>query len=372
MDEHPEGLAQDQVPEPEDNRFVLLRWWDQLTRSWRERRASRPVPITPSYSEIVRWVTLLGRPDDPSHAQALDELVVMGRPAVPTLIEALQSETWIQAFRATEALGLIGDRRAVGPLVRLLNHPNSNVRWGAAEALGRIQSRRGRGTLRRLAQEDDNRTSWGETVAEASERALASIDRTWISQLLNLVQILFYLALCAAVVFAAFWFIRDRWEHRPVVTPTSEPTTTPTPAPSATPTVTPLPVFEPIPAVVVGNRANVRDQPASDTLIGVLHSGDEILIYGGRIDDQGAWWYLVRLIKVNNPATDSALLIGGTYGWVFGDLVSGVESPDVAPTVAAVETIRAGAATPTPLGSSQEMPTPGPTSVITTTATPSP
>ncbi len=372
MEERPEGLDEttEAAPPAEESRFVLLRWWDRLVGFWRERSARRPAPVVASYAEIVRWVALLGRPEDPAHAQALDELVVLGRPAVPALIEALESDTWIQSFRAAEALGLIGDRRAVRHLTRLLRHPNSNVRWGAAEALGRIGSLRGRGTLRRLAQEDDNRTTWGETVAEACERALASIERTWPAQILNVVQILFYLALCAAVVYAAFWFIRDRWENRPVVTPTAEPTVTLTPTPSATPTVTPVPAFEPQPAVVVGSRANVRDRPVDGALIGVLHSGDEILVYGGQVDSEGGWWYFVRLTRVNNPATDSVVLIGGTYGWIYGDLVAGVDTPGLAPTVGAIETIRASAATPTPLGSSLEMPTPEPTVPVTTTATP--
>jgi len=117
--------------------------------------------------------------------------------------------------------------------------------------------------------------------------------------------------------------------------------------------------------------ANVRDRPdsATGTRIGVLHYGDEVLIYGGRMDPEGTWWYLIRLSKVNNPATQSDVLEGGAYAWIHSSLVAGVASPEMAPTMAALETMRAGVATPTPLGSSLELATPTP--LITTTLAPS-
>jgi len=332
-----------------------------------ERRARRPAPPPPGEEEIARRIVLLGRPEDPAHGRALDELVVFGRPAVPALIEALYSDTWVQAFRAAQALGLIGDRRAVKHLKRLLSHPNSNVRWGAAEALGHIRSRWARPALRRLL-DDENRTSWGETVGEAAERAIASIDQTWVSRLINAFGVLFYLALCIAVVYGTFWVVR--WKFIPPPAPTSAPTptvTVPTQTPPPTPTPTPVPPFVPIPAVVNGT-AHVRQWP-NGPLIGDLHDGDEILIYAGRLVE-GEWWYLIRLTKVHNPATTSELLLEGRYGWVWSVPVVGVEAPSVLPTVAVIETQRALEATPTEIGDALELPTPTPPP--TATVTPSP
>lgn len=366
---------------------VLRRWWNRLGAAWtgwqarlsrwvegkkarrpkKERQARRPVPPPPSEEEIARWVILLGRPEDPAHGRALDELVVIGRPAVPALIEALYSDHWVQAFRAGQALGLIGDLRAVKHLRRLLNHPNSNVRWGAAEALGRIRSRWARPALRRLL-DDESRTSWGETVGEAAERAIASIDQTWVSRLVNAFGVLFYLALCVAVVYFAFRVVRQEFSHPPE--PTTEPSPTvvvPTETPPPTPTSTPVPLFVPIPATINGT-AHVRQWP-NGPLIGDLHEGDEILIYAGRLVE-GEWWYLIRLTKVNHPATTSELLLEGRYGWVWSVPVAGVEAPSVLPTVAVIETQRALEATPTEIGNSLELPTPTPS--ITATVTPTP
>ncbi len=381
MEEYP-GSERPIRPGGEKERFILLRWADRVVQfvrglggrfqGWRAPRPPRSRQAVPEASEeeIARWVALLARPEDPQHGRALDELVVIGRPAVPMLIEALQSDTWIQPFRACEALGLIGDLRAVRHLKRLLNHPNSNVRWGAAEALGRIRSRWARGALHRAAQEDENRTSWGETVAEAAQRAVASIDDTWISRFIHVLQILFWLTLIVLLIYGAFFFIRQLLEQRVEMTPTPTPTATATATATATPTATPLPTFVPIDGTISGDVANVRDRPdlATDNLIGVLHYGDEILIYGGRMDAEGTWWYLIRLAKINNPATQSEVLEGGAYGWIHGSLVAGVVSPELAPTVAAVETMRAGVATPTPLGRSLDLPTPTP--LVTGTVAP--
>lgn len=367
---------------------VLRRWWNRLGAAWTqwrarlarwveekrarrmergERRTRRPVPPPPSEEEIARWVVLLGRPEDPAHGRALDELVVLGRPAVPALIEALYSDNWVQAFRAGQALGLIGDLRAVRHLKRLLNHPNSNVRWGAAEALGRIRSRWARPALRRLL-DDESRTSWGETVGEAAERAIASIDQTWVSRLVNAFGVLFYLALCVAVVYFAFQVVRQEFSRPPE--PTAEPSSTPivpTATPLPTPTPTPVPLFVPIPATINGT-AHVRQWP-NGPLIGDLHEGDEILIYAGRLVE-GEWWYLIRLTKVNHPATTSEPLLKGHYGWVWSVPVAGVEAPSILPTVAVVETQRALEATPTEIGNALELPPPTPS--ITATVTPTP
>ena len=360
-----------QLPSQLPFRLPFGQWWKSLVEAWKRWRASRPKPPVVDEEEIARWITLLSHPNDPEHTRAMDELVVIGRPAIPALIEALRSETWIQVFRASEALGLIGTRRAVRRLLRLLNHPNGNVRWGAAEALGRIRVRWSRGRLHRAANDDESRTSWGETVAEAAERAVAEIDRTWFSRLISVFQVLLLLAACIAIVYFTAGIIQEELGRRasrtpvPTIAPTVNPTRTIVPSP----TRTPLPEFAPIAGTITGQEANVRDMPGGD-LIGVLHYGDEILIYGGTVDDTGAWWYLIRLTQIHSPATASEVLEAGSYGWLHASLVAGVEDVQVAPTVGAIETMRAGLATPTPIGNALELATPTPPLTATATMTP--
>ena len=362
-------------------RFSLRRWWMEHVRPRRGTDTpgahSSPAEETDSgqiEAEAAQWVELLGQPEDPGHKKALGILTAIGRPAVPALIAALESENWVQVFRACEALGLIRDRHAVRPLTRALYHSNSNVRWGAAEALGRMRSRRPRGRLHRIAQEDDTRTSWGEPVAEAAERALESIDQTLLSRLISALEILGLLALCAAILFGTIRFVRAQIASRPQRTPTATPTTTPTLAPSPLPTATPLPEFPPIRGVITNQIANVRDLPdaTAGTIIGALHQDDEIWIHGGRLGEDGVWWYMVTLAKINNPETmaTSDLLQQGAYGWIYSSLVAGAENLQVKPTVAAIETMRAAEATPTPLGT--PIPLPTATSTVTPTATLSP
>ena len=46
------------------------------------------------------------------------ELVEIGEPAVEPLINALEDENWRARWRAADALGKIGEARAIEPLIR--------------------------------------------------------------------------------------------------------------------------------------------------------------------------------------------------------------------------------------------------------------
>lgn len=58
------------------------------------------------------------------------------------LVKALTSEYRYIPWQAAEALGRIGDDRAIQPLHQALEHRYSQVREAAKEALDRIQARR--------------------------------------------------------------------------------------------------------------------------------------------------------------------------------------------------------------------------------------
>lgn len=65
------------------------------------------------------------------------ELVEIGKPAVQLLIHALEDENWRARWRAANALGKIGDARAVEPLIQRLSDCLP-VQIRAAVALGKI------------------------------------------------------------------------------------------------------------------------------------------------------------------------------------------------------------------------------------------
>jgi len=70
---------------------------------------------------------------------AEDALHKIGEPAVEPLIILLNDADSRVRFSATWALGAIGDRRAVKPLRKALNDTNEGVSEGAAQALYKIQ-----------------------------------------------------------------------------------------------------------------------------------------------------------------------------------------------------------------------------------------
>jgi HEAT repeat protein len=69
---------------------------------------------------------------------AMQALVDLGTPAVDPLLSLLSDHHWVIRYRAAEALGLIGDPRAIRPLVHLLSDEKDHVRYMAAKGLGRI------------------------------------------------------------------------------------------------------------------------------------------------------------------------------------------------------------------------------------------
>ncbi len=75
---------------------------------------------------------------DDRYIYSLGALAAIGEPAVEALIEALDNPNTRVRLGAANALGEIGDVRAVGPLIRLLNDRSGHVRREAAKSLRRI------------------------------------------------------------------------------------------------------------------------------------------------------------------------------------------------------------------------------------------
>jgi HEAT repeat protein len=80
-------------------------------------------------------------------AQALQALVAIGKPALKDLINLLNDPDWKVRYRAAEALGMIGDEKAVNPLIRILSDNKDHVRYIAAKSLGMLRAQVARDPL---------------------------------------------------------------------------------------------------------------------------------------------------------------------------------------------------------------------------------
>ncbi|MGQ9612939.1 MAG: HEAT repeat domain-containing protein [Chloroflexus sp.] len=287
-----------------------------------------------SRAEVNELITALGDANHPRHAEAVDALVALGATVVPALCAVLDPDRpWLTVYRATEALAQIGDGRATGPLIKVLKHPNANVRWGAVRALTQVGDVRTLFALRDVARSDQGRTTWGESVAGAAQSALELLNRRSIwAQSLELVKlagvsVIFLLSM--ALAFGVIGTLRNELDQfgRYVPGQTELPTLVlPTPRPTATPR-RPTPASQPttLPAtqVITGTAlqvANVRPLPGTNNQpIGRINAGDEIIFLARTANDQ---WYLIRLGEQRSPDSFIANPDGSGTGWVNRALVS--------------------------------------------------
>ena len=83
-------------------------------------------------------VEALGDRNPGVRRRASKALAKIGKGAVNALLVTLENHDWELRRRAAEVLGIIGDPRAVQPLVAALGDQDIGVRWQAIRALGRI------------------------------------------------------------------------------------------------------------------------------------------------------------------------------------------------------------------------------------------
>ncbi|MCU0493911.1 MAG: SH3 domain-containing protein [Chloroflexaceae bacterium] len=296
----------------------------------------RPHPrhgAMPSRERLTSLLEALGDTTHPDHSGAVDELVEIGAGVVPQLNDVVtnQRSNWLAVYRATDALGRIGDGRATGALIQALQHANSNVRWNAVRALTLVGDVRALLELRKVAQHDHGKTSWGESVGGAAQSALDQIrTRSVWGQSLELVKtavssVLMILALILA--FSAVSTLRneldtigrgspDTLAAAPQTRPT-QPAQAATAAPTVAPTVQPTAAPEAIGSVLQG--ANVRPLPnTSNDPIGRLSQGDEIIFLARSADGQ---WYRVRLGNRRSDVSNIRNPDGSGTGWVSAGLV---------------------------------------------------
>jgi len=74
----------------------------------------------------------------PDIIQLIADLEKKGQPAVEYLLLALKDEDKRVRIAAAHALGEIGDRRSVGPLIFMLEDEDRDIRFVSASILGKI------------------------------------------------------------------------------------------------------------------------------------------------------------------------------------------------------------------------------------------
>ncbi len=107
---------------------------------------------------VVGYVEALDSPDLDVRRDAAEALGRLGnKRAVEPLIKALGDPNFCVREHAAEALGRLGDKRAVEPLIKALGDPDSYVRRDATEALGRLGDKRAvEPLINRLSDSDSN------------------------------------------------------------------------------------------------------------------------------------------------------------------------------------------------------------------------
>ncbi len=325
------------------------------------RHAAADIATSALRERVGTLVIALGDPDHPLHQRAVDDLIVIGEPAVQPLIDALKPQRpWLTAYRATEALGQIGDGRAAGPLLESLRHPNSNVRWSAVRALTMVGDARALLELRRVARDDRGKTSWGESVAGAAQSALdqmqsrnlilrgADLAKTAVACVVMLIALTFAwnvfnelrtelgrVGRAALLIEAAAPLVVRTALPVPTIRPTvlrpttlAQPTSGPALAPTSVVTATVL------------ATGNVRSLPSrqADNVIGGVSEGDQIRVLATTPDRQ---WYRISLGERRAPGSKIESPDGS--GWVNRSLilepqasipVEQVDLPTPAPTPA--------------------------------------
>ena len=82
---------------------------------------------------------------------------VDGRPEVERLIANLKDNDWLVRREAAEALGKLGDKRAVTPLIACLTDADSSVRFNVVEALGKLGDKQAVEPLIACLKDEDER-----------------------------------------------------------------------------------------------------------------------------------------------------------------------------------------------------------------------
>jgi hypothetical protein len=103
--------------------------------------------------------------DPDAQWQASGALAELGTEGMDQLLSGLRTRNKDIRLGIIEALGQIGDSRALGPLISLLADSNNEIRWEAALALGEIGDIRAVDPLKEALHDPDRYVRYGSAVA---------------------------------------------------------------------------------------------------------------------------------------------------------------------------------------------------------------
>ena len=111
-------------------------------------------------------------------ANAVEALGRLGDPrAIDPLLEMLEMRP---SYSIIRALGMLGDSRAVEPLLGLVDHQDAVIRYNVYEVLGQLGDVRALPALRRAAEADDDWADFNACNADAAVCAIARVKGTYV------------------------------------------------------------------------------------------------------------------------------------------------------------------------------------------------
>ena len=149
---------------------VLLLTLDLVASAAPEKKVPAPKapPVDKSPEHIAELIAKLEGGSMSERVRALKaykELLRIGRPAIPQLVKAAQGDKpWVRVW-AGAALAASGDRRAVGPLLKLMEDPFAEARMIATwhgSGLHHLDRRIAPTVVRRLGDPNDGVRQWAE------------------------------------------------------------------------------------------------------------------------------------------------------------------------------------------------------------------
>ncbi|MHC4645052.1 MAG: M56 family metallopeptidase, partial [Planctomycetota bacterium] len=141
------GLTREDLEKVFSVQMPSQKLWKPYQDAWPAIVKAREAAIAEMASLGPDAVPILLRAKDESDERRGADIFVLaitkiGSPAVPAAIDGLSHTNPVVRARAAAALGRIGDRRAVGPLVRSLSDPRSRVINAAVRSLGQLRDSR--------------------------------------------------------------------------------------------------------------------------------------------------------------------------------------------------------------------------------------
>lgn len=178
QDQTARRMAADALEQLADPRSIDA-WIEAMAYSDLREIASRSLKRISDLRERISEI--LNRLRDSEDTVALGEaltgvsmdLIALGRPAVPELLDALEDDLWVVREAAAQALGIIGDMRAIEPLLHKAKHDRDmGVRESCIKALGEFGDSRSVDVLVAAVEDRTTRLAATEALSKIKDVAV--------------------------------------------------------------------------------------------------------------------------------------------------------------------------------------------------------